>query len=66
VKWLTAIPSLIALTMHLLIRFIPSVVANAVSVSMVGLAFGPLFPSAMNMLSDILPAEQHLVGMALL
>ncbi|EAU93127.2 hypothetical protein CC1G_12662 [Coprinopsis cinerea okayama7 len=57
---------LIALTMHLLIRFIPSVVANAVSVSMVGLAFGPLFPSAMNMLSDILPAEQHLVGMALL
>jgi MFS family permease len=52
--------------MQILIIFVTSVTVNTLSVVLVGLTFGPMFPAAVNMIGDIYPAEQKLIGMAIL
>ncbi|KAH6917528.1 major facilitator superfamily domain-containing protein [Coprinopsis sp. MPI-PUGE-AT-0042] len=57
---------LVTVIMQILIIFIDSVTANTLSVVFVGLTFGPMFPAAVNMISDTYPSEQKLLGMAIL
>ncbi|KLO20535.1 MFS general substrate transporter [Schizopora paradoxa] len=56
----------VALAMNLLILFVRSVVENAISAAVVGLVFGPMFPSALVLASDILPEEIHVISLNLL
>jgi len=56
----------VALSMVLLILFVQSVIENAISAAVVGLVFGPMFPSALVLANDILPEEIHVISMNLL
>ncbi|KAF9528651.1 MFS general substrate transporter [Crepidotus variabilis] len=47
--------SLLAISLELTIWFIPSLIGNAVAVSIVGMLLGPMYPIAMNQASRILP-----------
>ncbi|KAF8155522.1 MFS general substrate transporter [Crassisporium funariophilum] len=47
--------SIIAIAMEFTIWFVPSLVGNAVAVSIVGVLLGPMYPIAMNQASRILP-----------
>ena len=42
-------------SLELTIWFIPSLIANAIAISFIGVLFGPMFPIAMNYASRILP-----------
>ncbi|KAF8168312.1 major facilitator superfamily domain-containing protein [Crassisporium funariophilum] len=56
----------VSVVMHLLIWFIKSDIQNAVYTSMIGVLYGPIFPACLSMANDILPAEVHMVVMALI
>ncbi|KAG6902168.1 hypothetical protein C0995_003642 [Termitomyces sp. Mi166 len=47
--------SLIALVLEITIWFIPSIIENAVAVSMIGLVLGPMFPVMVSHASKVLP-----------
>ena len=51
--------------MHLLIWFVPSFIENAVSAAVVGLVYGPIYPANIGIARDLLPAEVHLVSLAI-
>ena len=51
--------------MHLLIWFVPSCIENAVSASIVGLVYGPIYPANIGIARDLLPPEVHLVSLAI-
>ena len=55
-----------ALSMHLCIWFINSVFENALSTGIVGLLYGPVYPSVLALAVDLLPVEAHMIGMALM
>ena len=52
--------------MHLLIWFVNSVVENMFSTAIVGLVYGPIFPSVLALATDVLPKEVHMVVMAVM
>lgn len=52
--------------MHLLILLVPSFVENAVSTAIIGAVYGPIFPSSLDSARDLLPAELHLVSLAIM
>lgn len=52
--------------MHLLIWFINSIFENAFSTAIVGLVYGPIFPSVLALAGDLLPKEVHMVAMAVM
>jgi len=54
------------LIMQLLIWFVNSNAANAFFTSVIGLLFGPVFPSTLTLATMVLPEETHMVSMALL
>ena len=45
---------------------IKSHVQNAIATSFIGMLYGPIFPACLAMANDILPAEVHMVAMALM
>ncbi|KAG8996985.1 hypothetical protein FRB90_012599, partial [Tulasnella sp. 427] len=47
--------SILAMALELTIWFVPSLIGNAVAVSIVGLLLGPFYPIAMNVLAGLLP-----------
>ncbi|OCB85251.1 MFS general substrate transporter [Sanghuangporus baumii] len=55
-----------ALSMHLCIWFINSVFANAFSTGVIGLLYGPVYPSVLALAVDSLPTEAHMLGMAII
>ncbi|RDX56109.1 MFS general substrate transporter [Lentinus brumalis] len=64
-KWIIQGCISIAFCMHLLIWFIPSCIENAVSAAVVGLVYGPIYPANIGIARDMLPAEVHLVSLAI-
>jgi len=66
VKFSNLVPTGVAVVMHLLIWFIKSGIQNAVSASLIGVLYGPIFPACLSMANDILPEEVHMVAMALM
>ena len=56
----------IGFTMHLLIWFVNSVFENAFSTAVVGLVYGPIFPSVLALATELLPKEVHLIAMAVM
>ncbi|EJF66491.1 MFS general substrate transporter [Dichomitus squalens LYAD-421 SS1] len=54
-----------AACMHLLIWFVPSFIENAFSAAVVGLMYGPIYPANLATARDLLPAEVHLVSLAI-
>lgn len=52
--------------MHLLIWFVNSVFENAFSTAIIGLVYGPIFPSVLALATDILPKEVHMVAMTVM
>jgi hypothetical protein len=63
---LKATPTGVALCLSLFNCFVDLVPANAVSSSIVGLMYGPIFPGAMAFCNELLPHKMHMVSMALL
>ncbi|KAJ3559411.1 hypothetical protein NP233_g11268 [Leucocoprinus birnbaumii] len=63
-KWLVQASLAIGLIMELLIWFVDSNAANAFFTSVIGLVFGPVYPSALSLATMILPEETHMVSMA--
>ncbi|EJD04321.1 MFS general substrate transporter [Fomitiporia mediterranea MF3/22] len=55
-----------ALSMHLCIWFINSVFENAFSTGIVGLLYGPVYPSVLALAVDLLPKEAHMITMAII
>ncbi|KAJ6574889.1 major facilitator superfamily domain-containing protein [Mycena capillaripes] len=55
----------LALAMQLLIWFINSNLENAVSASVIGLLFGPVFPACLELVNDLLPVELNMISMAI-
>ncbi|EGO03178.1 hypothetical protein SERLA73DRAFT_101296 [Serpula lacrymans var. lacrymans S7.3] len=56
----------LALCMHLLIWFIHSDIANSLSAAVVGLCYGPIFPSTLDLANGVLPEDVHMVSMAII
>lgn len=52
--------------MHLCIWLVHSVFENALSASIVGLMYGPIFPSVLALAADLLPQSVHMITMAVL
>ncbi|KAI0359166.1 MFS general substrate transporter [Trametes cingulata] len=68
-KWIVQAcipPTAIAFTMHLLILLVPSFIENAISTAIVGAVYGPIFPANLASARDLLPAEVHLVSLAII
>lgn len=59
-------PSGLAVILHLTIWLVKSNVENAAATSLIGLLYGPIFPACLSMANDVLPAEVHMVAMALM
>ncbi|KZT19360.1 MFS general substrate transporter [Neolentinus lepideus HHB14362 ss-1] len=55
-----------SLAMNLLILFIKSSTANAVSASIIGLAFGPIFPGTLGLSNDIMDQDLRMISMAVM
>ncbi|RPD81762.1 MFS general substrate transporter [Lentinus tigrinus ALCF2SS1-7] len=64
-KWIIQGCISVAFCMHLLIWFVPSFIENAVSAAVVGLVYGPIYPANISIARDLLPAEVHLVSLAI-
>ncbi|KAI0336059.1 MFS general substrate transporter [Cubamyces sp. BRFM 1775] len=64
-KWIVQSCIFIAFTMHLLILLVPSFVGNAVCTAIIGTVYGPIFPANIASTRDLLPAEVHLVSLAI-
>ncbi|KAH9890932.1 MFS general substrate transporter [Cubamyces lactineus] len=62
---MTIVAAVIAFTMHLLILLVPSSTGNAVSTAIIGTVYGPIFPANIASARDLLPAEIHLVSLAI-
>ncbi|KAI0662595.1 MFS general substrate transporter [Cubamyces menziesii] len=62
---LITIAAVTAFTMHLLLLLVPSFVGNAVSTAIIGTVYGPIFPANIASARDLLPAEVHLVSLAI-
>ena len=58
--------SVFALSMHLCIWLIDSVFANAFCTGIIGLVYGPVYPSLLALAVDLLPTEAHMLGMAIM
>ncbi|KAJ6519608.1 major facilitator superfamily domain-containing protein [Mycena sanguinolenta] len=56
----------LALGMQILIWLVNSNIENAVSASLIGLFFGPVFPACLELANDILPAEVSMISMAII
>ncbi|KAJ7275256.1 major facilitator superfamily domain-containing protein [Mycena haematopus] len=56
----------LALGMQLLIWLINSDIENAVSASLIGAFFGPVFPACLELANDLLPAEVSMISMAIM
>ncbi|KAH8120553.1 MFS general substrate transporter [Phellopilus nigrolimitatus] len=56
----------VALSMHLLIWFVNSVLENAISTAIIGLLYGPVYPSVLALAVDMLPREAHMITMAII
>ncbi|KDQ54735.1 hypothetical protein JAAARDRAFT_692970, partial [Jaapia argillacea MUCL 33604] len=56
----------IAFAMNILIWFINSTVENALSTSIIGLVYGPIFPGTLGLSNDILPEDVHMISMAIM
>ncbi|RPA75730.1 MFS general substrate transporter [Ascobolus immersus RN42] len=56
----------LAIIFEVLVWTIPNVVSNAVSVSLVGLALGPLYPCVVTTLTKLLPRRLHFTSLALM
>jgi hypothetical protein len=52
--------------MQLLIWLVNSNIQNAFSTSIIGLAYGPVFPASLTLANDILPPDIHMVSMAIM
>uniref|UniRef100_A0A8H7Y8V3 Major facilitator superfamily (MFS) profile domain-containing protein n=1 Tax=Psilocybe cubensis TaxID=181762 RepID=A0A8H7Y8V3_PSICU len=57
---------LIGLLMQILIWTIGSNIVNSISVSIIGLVYGPVFPASLTLANDILPLEVRIISMALI
>ncbi|KAF7310724.1 MFS domain-containing protein [Mycena chlorophos] len=55
----------VGLVMQVLMWLVKSTVANAVSVSIIGLCFAPVFPSSLELANDLLPVEVHMIAMGI-
>ncbi|KAH7921947.1 MFS general substrate transporter [Leucogyrophana mollusca] len=55
----------VALAMHILIWFVNSTIENALSTAVVGLVYGPMFPSSLGLANEVLPEDVHMVSMAI-
>jgi fucose permease len=51
--------------MQLLMWLINSNIENAVSASLIGAFFGPVFPACLELANDLLPAEASMIAMAI-
>ncbi|KJA25980.1 hypothetical protein HYPSUDRAFT_64204 [Hypholoma sublateritium FD-334 SS-4] len=56
----------IGLSMQLIICFVNSSLANSVATAVIGLVYGPVFPSCLALANDLLPSEVRMVSMALI
>ncbi|KAH9947661.1 MFS general substrate transporter [Amylocystis lapponica] len=56
----------IALSMHLLIWFVHSFVENAFSTAIIGMVYGPIYPSNLALSNDLMPVDLHMVSMAVI
>lgn len=52
--------------MHLTIWFINSVFENACSTAIIGLLYGPVYPTILSLAVDLLPSEAHMITMAIM
>lgn len=57
---------LIAVVAHVIIVFVPSMVAGAVATALAGLAWGPFFPECIKMEMEILDPEIHMISISIL
>ncbi|KAJ7783550.1 major facilitator superfamily domain-containing protein [Mycena maculata] len=55
----------LAFAMQLFIWFIDSNIENAVSCSLIGVFFGPMWPAILELTNDLLPVEVKLISMAI-
>ncbi|KAI9893096.1 MAG: hypothetical protein M1814_000643 [Vezdaea aestivalis] len=53
-----------AAVFELLVWFVPSVVGNAVAVSIVGLMLGPVYPCATTILAQLIPRKLHITSLS--
>ncbi|KAI9066644.1 MFS general substrate transporter [Trametes sanguinea] len=65
-KWIVQACIFIAFAMNLLILLVPSSIENAVSTAVIGAVFGPVFPANLASARDLLPAELHMVSLAII
>ncbi|CDO72449.1 hypothetical protein BN946_scf184977.g150 [Trametes cinnabarina] len=56
----------IAFAMNLLILLVPSFIENAISTAVIGTVYGPIFPANLASARDLLPAELHMVSLAIM
>lgn len=52
--------------MHLLIWFVDSVFVNAFCAAIVGLVYGPIFPSILALVTELIPTRVHTISMAIM
>lgn len=52
--------------MHICIWFINSIFENAFSTGIIGLVYGPIYPSLLVLAVDLIPAPAHMNAMALM
>jgi MFS family permease len=52
--------------MHILIWLVNSNIENSFSTAIIGLMYGPVWPASLTMLSEILPPDVRMMGMAIL
>ena len=52
--------------MHLTIWFVDSVFVNALCTAVVGLVYGPIFPSVLALVTDLIPTRVHTISMAVM
>ncbi|KAJ7786087.1 major facilitator superfamily domain-containing protein [Mycena metata] len=62
----TDVAPALALGMQLLIWLYNSNIENAVSASLIGLFFGPIFPACLELANDLLPVELKMLSMAII
>ncbi|KAK7058591.1 hypothetical protein VNI00_002227 [Paramarasmius palmivorus] len=55
----------VALIMHILIWLVNSNIENSFSTAIIGLMYGPVWPASLTMLSEILPPDVRMMGMAI-
>ena len=51
--------------MHLTIWFVDSVFENAFATGVIGVLYGPVYPSVLALAVDLLPNDVHMIAMAI-